>query len=96
MYLFAYGNVYFSMFLSICPALAFPYCVSKSLLYVCISIAALKKGSSVLSFWIPYDVLMHNIYLSLSNLLHSVKQALGPSTSLRLTQMHSLFFFIAE
>ena len=30
--------------------LAFPHCVHKSLLYVCISIAALKIGSSVPSF----------------------------------------------
>ena len=43
-------------------------------------------------FQIPYIyVLAYGIYFSLSDLLHSVYQSLGPSTSLQITQFH---FFI--
>ena len=36
------------------PSTHLPTCVHKSVLYVCVSIAALQIGSSVLSFQIPY------------------------------------------
>ena len=42
--------IYFSATLSICPSLSFPSWVHKSVLYVCISIAALQICSSVPSF----------------------------------------------
>ena len=51
---FAYGNVYVSVLLSIHSTLFFPHCVHMSVLYVCISVAALPIGSLVPSFYIPY------------------------------------------
>ena len=42
--------VYFYAVVSIRPTLSFPYCVYKSVPYVCISLAALQIGSSVPSF----------------------------------------------
>ena len=51
---FAYVNVYVSVLLSIHYTLFFPHCVHMSVLYVCISVAALPIGSSVPSFYIPY------------------------------------------
>ena len=47
---FTHGDAYVSMLLSIQPALSFPHCVHKSVVYVCVSIAALQVGSSVASF----------------------------------------------
>ena len=44
----------FSAVLSNHPALSFSHCVQKSVLYVCVSFAALHVGWSVLSFEIPY------------------------------------------
>ena len=44
----------FSATLSVHPTLSFPCCVCKSVLYVCISIAALQIDSSILFFYIPY------------------------------------------
>ena len=62
------GGVYVSMLLSICPALL--YCAYKSVLYVCVSIAALQIDSSVTSRF-HMHALIYNICLSLSDLLHS-------------------------
>ena len=45
-------------------------------------------------FRLQIDALIHNICFSLSDLIHSVEQALGSSTSLKPTQIHS--FFMAE
>ena len=42
-----YGNVYVSMLLFQFVPLSFPHCVHKSVIYVCISIATLQIGSSV-------------------------------------------------
>ena len=44
---FTYGNVCFHVTLSIRLTLSFPHCVHNTVLYVCISIAALQIGSSV-------------------------------------------------
>ena len=44
---FTYSNVYVSVTLLIHPTLSFPYCVHKSVLYVCVSILTLHIGSSV-------------------------------------------------
>ena len=38
------------------------------------------------------NVLMYNVWFSLFNLLHSVRQALGPSTSLKMTQICSFLW----
>ena len=63
-----------------------PPCVLKSILYVCILISVLLQGSSErFSFQIPY-ICVSIWYFSLSDLLHSVGQTLGPSTSLQITQ----------
>ena len=44
----------FNATLSIRPTLFFPHWVHKSVLYVCVSIAALQIGPSVSFFYIPY------------------------------------------
>ena len=70
--------------------LSFPHCAHKSVLYVCVSIAALQIGSSVPpSFQFYIYALMQNICSSLSDLLHSVLKALRPFTSLELSQIIS-------
>ena len=47
---FTYGNTHVSMPLSHHPTLAFSHRVQKSVLYVCVSFAALRVGLSVSSF----------------------------------------------
>ena len=69
-----------------------PSCVLRPMLYVCTSVLAPQIGSSISSFWIPYNVLIHDIAFSLSDLFHSVWQALGSSTSLQLTQFSSFLW----
>ena len=62
--------------------------VLKSILYVCVFIPVLPLGSSVPFFFFRFHmyVLAYCICFSLSDLLHSVWQTLGPSTSLQITQ----------
>ena len=72
----------FNTTLSIHSTLFFIHCVHKPIFYV--FIAALQIGSSVTSFQIPYTHI-NTRYFSLSDLLHTVRQTLGPSTSLELT-----------
>ena len=60
---------------------------STSILYVCIFIPVLQLGSSVPFFFrFHIYVLAYGICFSLSDLLHSVWQTLGPSTSVQITQ----------
>ena len=61
-----------------------PTCVHTSIFYVCVSIAALQIGSSVLFSRFHIHVLTYD-YFSLSDLLHFVWQTLGPSTPLQMT-----------
>ena len=79
--LFTYGGVCFHATLSIHPLhsshLLLPepprLRIHKSVLYACISIAALQIGSSVPSFWALYIyAFIDNICFSLSELLQSV------------------------
>ena len=61
--------------------------VLKSILYVCVFIPVLPLGSSeTFVFRFHIYVLAYSICFSLSDLLHSVWQTLGPSTSLQITQ----------
>ena len=60
--------------------------VLKSILYVCNFIPVLPLGSSEPFFRFHIYVLAYSICFSLSDLLHSVWQTLGPSTSLQITQ----------
>ena len=53
---------------------SFPCCTHKSALYLCVSIPALQIGSSVHFSWFHIYVLIYDVYCSLSDLLHSVKQ----------------------
>ena len=46
--------MYFNAALPVRPTLSFPYCVHKSVLYVCVSVTALQIGSSAPSLYIPY------------------------------------------
>ena len=74
------------------PPPAFPPGVHTFGLYICVSISALQTGSSV-----PYSrfhiyALIYDICFSLSDLLHSVWQSLGSSTSLQMTQFHSFLW----
>ena len=90
---FTHGTVHIHVTLSIHPTLSFPpLCPPVPSLYLA-SIPALQIGSSVPIF---------SICFSLSDLLHSVSQALGSSTSQQLffaTFMHTtkwFFFFLSE
>ena len=47
---YTWQHIYVNATLSICPTLSFPCCVHKSILYIFISIPALKIGSSVSFF----------------------------------------------
>ena len=83
-----------SMLLSLRPSFPLLPRVLKSILYVYIFIPSLQLGSSGPFFFkIPY-ICISIRYFSLSDLLHSVWQTLGPSTSLQITQFR--FFFMAE
>ena len=89
---FTYGNAYVSMLVSkSVPPLSFTHCVHKicSLclcLHCCPAITLISISRS--SFQIPH-ICVAIPYFSLSDLLHSIQQALGSSTSLELTQMCS-------
>ena len=89
---FTFGSVYMSMPLShFVPAYPSPPSVLKSILYLCIFIPVLTLGSSEQFFFFfrfLIYVLAYGICFSLSDLLHSVWQTLGPSTSLQITQFH--------
>ena len=85
---FTCGSVYMSMPLShFIPAYLPPPRVLKSVLYVCVFIPVLPLGSSAPFFFFRFHiyVLAYGICFSLSYLLHSVRQTLGPSTSLQIT-----------
>ena len=62
--------------------------VLKYILYICVFIPVLPLGSSGPYFFFRFHiyVLAYGICFSLSDLLHSVGQTLGPSTSLQITQ----------
>ena len=85
-YLFyTWQSIYVKATLSVCPTLSFMRCVHKYSFNICISLPALPIGASVpFSFIFHEYALIGNIF-SLSDLLHSVKQDLGSSTSLQLT-----------
>ena len=90
---FTFGSVDMLMLLSLRPSFPLPPRVLKSILYVYVFIPALQLGSSVTFFFFFFFrfhiyVLAYGIYFSLSDLLHSVWQTLGPSTSLQITQFH--------
>ena len=71
-----------------------PPCVLKSILYVCVFIPVLPLGSSEPFFFrFHIYVLAYGICFSLSDLLHSIRQTLGPSTSLQIVV--SLLFILA-
>ena len=72
------------------PSLPPPHHVQLSILYVCFSIPALQVGSSIPFFYIPH-ALIYNICFSISDLLQSVWQILGPSTSLPWLNFNSFF-----
>ena len=52
---YTWQHIYINAALSICPTLSFPCCVHKSILYIFISIPALKIGSSALGS-LPVDL----------------------------------------
>ena len=65
--------------------------VLKSILYVCVFIPILPLGSSEPFFFslrFHIYVLAYGICFSLSDLIHSAWQSLGPSSSLQITQFH--------
>ena len=95
---FTFGSVYMSMTLShFVPAYPSPHHVLKSILYICIFIPVLPLGSSEPLFLFRFHiyVLAYSICFSLSDLLHSVRQILGPSTSLQITQFR-LFLWLSN
>ena len=72
--------------------LPLPHCVLKSIRYICVFIPALPLGSSILLFRFHIYALAYSICFPLSDLLHSVWQTLGPSTSLQITQFRSFLW----
>ena len=70
--------------------------VLKSIPYICIFIPVLPLDSSEPFFFVCFRlhiyVLAYGIYFSHSDLLHSVLQTLGPSTSLQITQFHFILW----
>ena len=84
---FTFGSIHMSMLLSLCPSFPLPLHVLKSILYVYVFIPVLPLHSSV-PFFFRFHIyaLAYGICFSLSDLLHSVWQTLGPSTSLQITQ----------
>ena len=87
---FTFGCIYMSMLCShFVPASPR---VLKSILYICVFIPVLPLGSSepffffFFRFHIYIYVLAYSICFSLPDLLHSVRQTLGPFTSLQITQ----------
>ena len=69
---FIYGNIYVSLLLSqFYPTLSFPHCVHNSVLYVCVSTAALQISPSAPFFYFPYCALLYDICLSLLT-FHSI------------------------
>ena len=90
---YTYRCVYVNATLSIYSTLCFPCCVHKSIGYIRASTPALQIGSSVPFFSRFYIyTLTFNICFSLSDLLHSVWQTLGPCTSLQMTQFQPLLW----
>ena len=69
-----------------------PRHVHKFILYICIFIPVLLLGFQNLFFFFRFHtyLLAYSICFSLSDLLHSVRQTLGPSTSLQIA--HFRFF----
>ena len=88
---FTHGNISIHVTLSIQLTLSYPLPKSINLFSVCFSIATLQIFQYHLSRFNIY-VLVNDIYLSLSDLLHSVSQALGSCISLELTQMGSFLW----
>ena len=68
-----------------------PLGVFKVVLYICVSISVLQTASSVPFFYIPH-ICVNIWYLFFSDLLHSVWQSLGPTTSLQMTQFCSFLW----
>ena len=80
--------MYFSAILNLShPVL--PLLCLQVILYVCVSIPALQIGSSVPFSRFHIYVLIYDICFSLSDLLHSIEQVLGSSTSVQLIQIHN-------
>ena len=86
------------MLLSLRPSFPLPPHVLKSSLYVYLFIPALKLGTRFIStfFFFRFHIyaLAYGICFSLSDLLHSVWQTLGPSTSLQITEFRFWKLFL--
>ena len=90
---FTHIRIYMSMLLSMCSTLSFPHCVQKSILYIYVCIN--RFISTIFLDYICVCVLIWGVFvffspsLSFSDLLHSVWQTPGSSTSLQRTQLHN-------
>ena len=81
--------IYINPNIPVHPSLPFCTCVHMSTLYFCISISVLQTGSPVPLFQIPRFhtcALIYNICFSFSDLIHSIKQILGPSKKVALNK----------
>ena len=83
--------------LTLCQLTIPPPRVLKFILYVCAFIPVLPLGSSETFYFFRFHiyVLAYGIWFSLSDLLHSVWQTLGASTSLQITQF-CLFLWLSN
>ena len=87
---FTYGTVYMSMpFSHFVPAYTSPsLCPQVHSLHLCLYSCPAPRFFRTIIFRFHIYVLAYSICFSLSDLLHSVGQSLGPSTSLQITQFH--------
>ena len=69
-----------------------PLCVHTFVLYICVSISTCKPIHLYHFSRFHIYTLIYDICFSLSDLFHPVWQSLGPSTSLQMTQFHSILW----
>ena len=74
------------------PAPTFPLGVQTFVLYICVSFLPCKPVHLYHISRFHIYALIHDICLSLSDLLHYVWQSISPSTSLQMTQFHSFLW----
>ena len=93
---FTFGSVYMSMPLShFIPAYPSPsLCPQVYSLHLHLYSCPAPRFFRTIFFFFRFHihVLTYNICFSLSDLLHSVRQSLGPSTSIRITQFRSVLW----
>ena len=90
---FTYGNICFNTTLSVCPPSRSPD--RSKVCFLCPSLHCCPANRFIsISSRLRIYVLIYDICFSLSDLLPSVRQPLGPSTSLQMTVSHLLQHYL--